>query len=276
MKPKGTVNMKRNLLFLIVISLLLTLCACSGETAPLSDISDYSAEASIPAASDTSDIDPADGFSVKESKYTYLDTGVVLLNVENKTQKNYNVTIHGTYLDEDGNAIKEETKTFEGFAAGWQNYFMFWPDIMFDKFTYTMEFQEFTGECVASKLKIQWNPGKTTEMLRSYTRAGDIPGRVPPMYTSLLYTNEGELPMRVYFHYIVFDSNDEIYFINNVNAELNESRGRNPCIAVYPPQIEEEIAIELACDDVEFPERLSVFNILIVLTGAEWDASWSA
>ncbi len=106
--------MKRNLLFLIVISLLLTLSACSKESVTLPDISDYNSEAFIPATSDStadsSDIDPSDGFSVKDRKYTYENTGVVLLNVKNNTKKNYTVTIHGTYLDENGDVIGRKRK----------------------------------------------------------------------------------------------------------------------------------------------------------------------
>ncbi len=307
--------MKRNLLFTIVISLLLTLClsACSEESAPLPDISDYNSEAFIPIVPSSSeaseDLDEskdseesaqsaqppqtpisADGFSMKERKYTYLDAGVVLLNVENKTQKNYNVTIHGTYLDENGAVIGEETKTFEGFAAGWQNYFMFWPEFMFDKFTYTLEVEEFTGECVASKMKIQWVPGKVLKMfmVNDLPYPSEVPGvtgfiKHPTLCVPLRFTNEGELPMKIYFHRIILDSKGEIYFINGVDEALVDSLGlgnmRNPREAIYPPQEEHESIIKIAYtkdkDDIEMPERLKDgFTIIVAVTGAEWDPSW--
>ncbi len=307
--------MKQNLLFIIVISILLTLClsACSEETAPLPDISDYNSEAFIPitpsapeASEDSNESEgseesaqssqppqtpiSADGFSVKERKYTYLDTGVVLLNVENKTQKNYNLTIRGTYLDENGAVIGEETKTFEGFAAGWQNYFMFWPEFMFDKFTYKIEVEEFTGECVASKMKIQWVPGKVIKVFSAHLLArpsGDVPSggfeKYPTLSVPLRFTNEGELPMNMYFHYIVLDSKGEIYFIKYLDSALFESIGagkmRNPMMATYPPKEEDEKQLEIAYsldkDDIEMPERLKDgFTILVAVTSAEWDPSW--
>ncbi len=275
--------MKRNLLFLIVISLLLTLSACSKESVPLPDISDYNSEAFIPATSDStadsSDIDPSDGFSVKDRKYTYENTGVVLLNVKNNTKKNYTVTIHGTYLDENGDVIGEETQTHEGFAAGWQNYVMFWPEFMFDKFTYKMEFQEYTGECIASKMDLQWVPGKVTKSL------GNGSSRRPMIVGHIQFTNGGEVPMEIYFHYIVFDSVGEIFNINGLSEQdgsggVNKAAIHNPRGVIYPPQETHDKAIPFGFfednDSIEMPDRLKDgFSIIVAVTSANWDSSWS-
>ncbi len=272
--------MKRSLLFVIVISILLTLClsSCSEETEPLPDISDYNSEAFIPATSDStadsSDIDPSDGFSVKDRKYTYENTGVVLLNVKNNTKKNYTVTIHGTYLDENGDVIGEETQTHEGFAAGWQNYVMFWPEFMFDKFTYKMEFQEYTGECIASKMDLQWVPGKVTKVI------GNGSSRIPMISGHIQFTNGGEVPMKIYFHYIVFDSAGEIFNINGLPEQGMSGGIHNPREAIYPPQETHDKVIPFGIfednDSIEMPDRLKDgFSIIVAVTSANWDPSWS-
>ena len=74
------------------------------------------------------------------------DSNVVILNVENKSNEAYTITIKGNYLDASGNVIKTETKTFEGFAANWSNYFVFAPSIKFDKFTFEFSAKKYSGE----------------------------------------------------------------------------------------------------------------------------------
>lgn len=88
-------------------------------------------------------------FVVNEKKFDYKDANLMVLNIENKTNKNFNVAIIGQYLDENGKTLKEETVTFEGFAAGWENNFFFVPEISFDRFTYTLQVKEYDGECLA-------------------------------------------------------------------------------------------------------------------------------
>ena len=106
------------------------------------------------------------GFLVSEKKYDFDGNNLVVLNVENQTDKNYSIAIHMTYLDESGVILQEETKTFEGFAAGWKNYFFFLPEIAFDRFSYTLQAEEYDGECYAHKLQYSW---KLQEFARGIT-----------------------------------------------------------------------------------------------------------
>ncbi len=103
-------------------------------------------------------------FEVKVAKYDYnnymerqfgdecpggpfSDVSIAILNVLNGTDKHYSMTIHGKYLDKDGNVLKTETQEWDQFAAGWQKYFLFRPEMAFDKFEYTIETKEFKGDC---------------------------------------------------------------------------------------------------------------------------------
>lgn len=92
------------------------------------------------------------GFLVMDKKYTYKDKNVVIVNVENQTNKNYTVTINGKYLDKNGNVLKTETQTSNQYSANYQGYFLFDPDISFDKFTYTFDTKQSSGPFYAKDI----------------------------------------------------------------------------------------------------------------------------
>ena len=77
------------------------------------------------------------GFAVKEKKYTYQGNDVMILSVENQTDKDYSITLTGEFYDAAGQKLKTESKQFEGFAAAYQNYFVFQPEISFDSFKWS-------------------------------------------------------------------------------------------------------------------------------------------
>ncbi len=106
------------------------------------------------------------GFVVSDKMYDFEGNNLVVLNVENKTNKNYYLYIYAQYLDEDGNVLKEETRKFEGFAAGWKNNFFFTPEIPFAKFSYKMETKEYTGKCCGSifSLTYYWQRGDDLDL----------------------------------------------------------------------------------------------------------------
>ncbi len=97
------------------------------------------------------------GFVVSDKMYDFEGNNLVVVNVENNTNKNYSIYIHGQYLDENGKVLKEETKEFRGFAAGWKNNFFFTPGIPFAKFTYRMETKAYTGKCYGSVFSITYS-----------------------------------------------------------------------------------------------------------------------
>lgn len=116
------------------------------------------------ASTDSAETDGAaaavDGFAVSDAIYAYGENNIAVLHVENRTDRNYSVAIRGVYLNENGEVLKEETKTFAGFAAGWQNDFFFIPEIAFDRFTYTLETTEYNGVCLAQNYTPVWSAGE--------------------------------------------------------------------------------------------------------------------
>ena len=155
--------MKKRFVIVILISLiavmLTSLNGCE-KLAEAGEISEYDSESHIPITGDDSQTgsnsDSAAGFVVRDRKYDYEGNNLVILNVENHTNNNYAITIKGRYLDADGAVLKEESKTFEGFAAGWKNYFFFVPGIPFEQFTYSLEAETYGEECYAKTFKYTW------------------------------------------------------------------------------------------------------------------------
>lgn len=140
--------------FLILFSFLVLVFAGCGAEAdetsaeyviglPSDPIESYDHASNIVPDGEESEISaeqtPTDGFLIKDKKYTYKSKNVVILNVENQTNKNYTVSIVGKYLDKDGNVLKTETQTSDQYSANYQGYFLFAPDIVFDSFVYTFE-----------------------------------------------------------------------------------------------------------------------------------------
>jgi len=83
---------------------------------------------------------------IKEKKYDYNGANVMILNVENQSNKNLNLTISAKYLDASGKIIYAENRKIEGFPANYQNYVVLQPGIKFDKFTYEVKTSSYSGE----------------------------------------------------------------------------------------------------------------------------------
>ena len=144
--------MKKNIALLLFFTLIAAmLVSCDEQKSPQHEISDYDSVSAVA---------PDDGqicgeITVKDKKYVFEGKDVVILDVQNGTDTDLSITINGTYLDESGNVLLTETKTFEQFYSGWQNYFLFNPKINFAKFTYTVESVKATEECFMKNVVVQ-------------------------------------------------------------------------------------------------------------------------
>ena len=66
-------------------------------------------------------------FVFYEHKYDYAGGQIVLMDMKNETDSNYDVKIHATYYDENGAEILSETRTIPAVAAGYQTPVLLWP-----------------------------------------------------------------------------------------------------------------------------------------------------
>ena len=170
---------------------------------------------------------PADGdlpggeLVVKYKICNYGDNNLALVSVENHSEQALSISIDGVCE----NTLEERSKTinreFEGFAANWQNYFVFYPTMEFDEFSYEINFEPYDGETYGQYVtNLEWdgiwldrvNVGadmKTNLMMMWYF---DYTGKTANWYSC---------------DYVLFDTNGEILdFQSDVNAatsaELNE------------------------------------------------------
>ena len=221
-------------IFAFVLLLAMTLSVFSGcdkeEQTSAGTVSDFESQThfqvSAPAvessSGDTSNAPVSGEFVVSDKKYAYNDANLVLLNVENKTDRHYNVTIKGKYLDENGETIKEEGQTFEAFPAGWSNHFIFYPRIAFDGFTFELETEAYVpdrltsdseGNPLASYMELSYE--KTLQWRDGW---GNDHGSL--YFTAFMENHHPSVTIGSDFHVILLDANGEIYitdyeFIDN-------------------------------------------------------------
>lgn len=96
----------------------------------------------VSAENSQEEVSTSEGFLIKDKKYTFESTHVVIVSAKNQTKENYVLTINGTYYDANGNVLLTESQSFDQFAADYQHYFLFQPEINFEKFTYTIDASE--------------------------------------------------------------------------------------------------------------------------------------
>lgn len=152
-------------LLLTALSLLMLVCATAcGADAP-------------PAVEKTPDaVVEQDDFEIISTKYTYKENNVSVVQVKNKSTQAYTVTLNGEYLNADGKVLKKESKTFEGFAGEWKNYFIFNPGIAYDKLNVTIEKTEYTKTAWAGGIYMDYDVNDTwCEVTQSYA---DSTGKV--------------------------------------------------------------------------------------------------
>ena len=163
-------------------------------------------------------------FSVKEKKYDYNGANVSILQVENKSQQAYTITITGKFKDSSGKVVKTESKTFEGFQAGWSNYFIFQPGVKYSSVTWGMETAEFNGDTLAQCL----SPGthSDTSLLQTYVDDNGKAHTAPvtpdckletaikaTLYSTFKYDGDELLGIKTQF--AVVDGNGELITISN-------------------------------------------------------------
>ena len=159
--------MKNISYLLIVVICLLAFSSCSEASNTEYTITDFdsisqvqieieqptdtSAEGSIPN-DETGDAT----FLVKDKKYTLNENDILLLDITNETEQNYSIKLTVTYYDDKGDELKTDEFSFEQFAAGYQNNFVFQPKIKFSKYTYAIKASPFAGEIIVDKFQFQF------------------------------------------------------------------------------------------------------------------------
>lgn len=210
--------MKKQLCLFTAAMLCLAFLASCGKTKTVHEISDFDSVSRVTveenSESDQSRSPSQGNVVVKDKKYTFEGSNLVILEVENQTDKDYSITVHGSYLDADGNVLKTESQTFDQYYAGYKNYFLFRPGITFDKFTYTLEFAEASENLYVKDIGFEFQGlYESVHVVDELFEQGDYT-QYPGVMGQFAYRYTGNAEhLEVLLDWILFDEQGEIIFI---------------------------------------------------------------
>ena len=156
-------------------------------------------------------------FLGKDKKYVYEGANITILHLENQSDEYFTISINGEYLDENGEVLKTETQTFEGFPALWQNYFVFKPDIVYDDFRYTLSAIKYSGEKIFQQstrvhfLQIKEDKAPISELFTNVSGSPDFT-YYPAILSEFQFFGMPK-DLRIQSWMITFDNQGEIYHI---------------------------------------------------------------
>ena len=198
------------------------------------------------------EIDTVGKFVAKDKTYAYQGNNVTIIKLENQSEANCTVTIHAKFLSADGTVLKTETQSFEGFPAGWQNHFVFMPQIQYDAMEYTLDVKQYTGDMFFTS-KSKFVLGKIYEdklPLPQTLAQGDY-----EKYSCIGSEFDAvELPKTPYLKRlvsVVFDNTGEIAMIHTQRGPFYSAAGEGHYnVVVYTPPIPTK-------EPLDWPEELN-------------------
>ncbi len=193
----------------------------------------------------------SNGLLVKEKTYPYGENDVLLLSVNNPTDKNLSITINISYFDNEKNLLKEDTRTYDQMYSGGGNNFIFNPEIGFDSYSYSISTEEYNGTVIAKDVSINFNNKFRRTVLPSFetgVQRGVVLANATFSYTGDL------LSVWLGANFIIIDNTGELYGIFSTGETI-----------VYPnsPNIRTPIVYESDTESVSVPDELNG-NITVI------------
>ena len=151
---------------------------------------------------------------VKEKKYDYNGANVMILNVENQSNKNLTLTMTAKYSDVNGKTLKTETRKIEGFPANYRNYVILQPGIKFDKFSFEVKASAFGGEALMKYITC----GNNVEVIAQPSIFDPaFTGREPRAEIMITYDIISTYPQDIFYsaNFVLFDKYGKIFWIDN-------------------------------------------------------------
>lgn len=139
------------------LMLLTTACGTDPTSSPAGQTPGATAtpSATVTPMATPDNVANVDGvFVVSDKKYDYDGKNIVIMNVENTSDKAYSIEITASYKSAGGKSIKSEVISFEGFAPNWSNYFVLNPQISFDEFEFELKATPYSGPVLADKVHL--------------------------------------------------------------------------------------------------------------------------
>lgn len=184
------------------------------DTVPKYEIEDtlqnYDEESTIelPASGDYA----AGELVVKYKIYDYNKENVAIVSVENHSEQPLTIRLKGHCEDTLEEKTKTISRTFYGFAAGWQNYFVFPAQMEFDEFWYELEFEPYEGETYGQYMtNLEWQEIGLTHWKH------EKDGRVM-MIMMWMYDWIAKEEAKYAAHYVLLNGDGEIVFMDAEEA----------------------------------------------------------
>ena len=200
----------------IVLICLFILSGCDTHTAISTfSIDSYDEETQIEIDSNGSHSEDSvsneeHGYSIKAKTYQHDGSKMVILDVTNETNDNHTLRITGKYYDQSNKLLKTETKEFEGFYSGYQNLFLFKPDINFEKFEYAIEVEAYDATCHAASVKLTVPKiEKTRSCITELQIQGDFQ-KYPTLIVYISGGNSSDIDLIAHSHIILFNEKGDI------------------------------------------------------------------
>lgn len=238
---------------LAAVLLLLPLAGCQSDE-PLAQgstenaITKYDSERVVPLESSGA------GMLVQEKKYDYKGKNVVILRVENQTEKDYSIRLTGHFLDEDGEEVLSRNKTFEGFAAGYSNYFVFQSTVAFEDFSYTLDAVAYAGEAYAQYIRTEGEVSVGVERMMRDSSMAIRDDFYVGVYAGFPVTNTYTELLHYAADFVLFDKYGEIYMIDDQLQETTVSPSEEEQYIGRPVLTTDILWADK--DDYELPEEL--------------------
>lgn len=204
---------KKLIPFMAVLSLFaVAVCSCS-------KVDDTAPQVSAPTGQQS-------GIIAKAEKYEYKGEDVMLIHVENRSDKDYILTVEGHFFDESGNELRTRTETFVGFPSGYQNYFLLQPGTRFDSFEYEITTEIYRYKTLADHLTLPTAIEYFTSpawLNGSDVIPSDVKLDPSKLYAGIWvhpfpYVNTYSRPLKLSGYFIMFDKNGEIHMIDHFNS----------------------------------------------------------
>lgn len=145
------------------------------------------------------------GLVIKEKLYSYGENDVLILSVNNPTEKNLKITINVSYFDLEENILKEDSREYDQMYSGGTNNFIFTPEIGFEDYSYSVTAEEFNGKVLAKDVSV-----KILDLYESYSATPD--GEKGYVTAKVEHVYNGNFPsLHIVTRFIVIDKNGELY-----------------------------------------------------------------
>jgi len=251
---------KLTALLLAIVLLCSALIGCKQEATEEKDQTETDQDA-ILTEYDYSDTQH--GFNIKGKKYYYkghehverYPAGeVLILNVTNETTDNYEVSLAVSYFDQNGEKIKTERQEFQYFSAGYQRYFIFYPEVKFDSYTCELELGEYIGEPFFEYMSMSMEissisridiPSLKKIMVGDYTKYPTI------LLSTIVRFKQARPKMILSYRAIVFNNIGEIYTLYDWQGTADANK--EPSILGTSRIVSQICELE---SDIEIPQEL--------------------